>query len=125
MDAPGEKWNNINSALRSGCRSLPTGLSLQRLLLKHRGVPKRRTRRPLLTIKQILAWADEHHRRTGFWPTSYSGHVTQASRETWLGVNSALYSGCRGLPGGTSLRQQLIKHGRIKPDRRPSRRRGR
>jgi hypothetical protein len=35
-DAPGEKWVNIDQALRSGFRRLPGGDSLARLLDRHR-----------------------------------------------------------------------------------------
>jgi hypothetical protein len=121
MDALSETWHGIDSALHSGGRGLPAGLSLRRLLIKYRGVPKRWILRPPLTIKQILAWADEHHRRTGRWPNPRS-RVHSLPGGRWDAVNAALIQGYRGLPGGTTLRQLLIKHGRIKPDWRPARR---
>ena len=37
--APGEKWINLDVALRHGRRGLPRGKSLSRLIAKHRGVP--------------------------------------------------------------------------------------
>jgi hypothetical protein len=40
---------------------------------------------------------------------------------TWIAVNAALQGGYRGLPGGTTLRQLLVKHGRIKPNRQSGR----
>jgi hypothetical protein len=36
-DAPGERWRNIDGALRYGRRGLPGGGSLARLLDRHRG----------------------------------------------------------------------------------------
>ncbi len=70
----------------------------------------RRRVRPKMTIKQILAWADAHHRRTGRWPTYKSGLIVGASgpvrgadTESWSALNAALVFGCRGLPGGDSL----------------------
>jgi hypothetical protein len=36
---PGEKWVNLNAALRLGRRGLPSGLSLARLFAEHRGAP--------------------------------------------------------------------------------------
>jgi hypothetical protein len=38
-DAPGENWNAVDTALRVGCRGLPGGDSLPRLLAEHRGTP--------------------------------------------------------------------------------------
>jgi hypothetical protein len=37
--APGEKWVNIDMALRNGRRGLPSGMSLTRLFALHRGEP--------------------------------------------------------------------------------------
>jgi hypothetical protein len=71
-----------------------------------------RGRRPPLTEKQILAWADAHFARTGRWPSTYSGPVTDAPGETWGKINSALYDGFRGLPGGDSLAKLLYRHQR-------------
>jgi hypothetical protein len=115
VDAPGESWHGINAALRLSGRGLPAGLSLQELLFKYRGVQKKRTLPPPLTIKQILKWADAEHRYTGRWPRSDSGQVVDAPGETWRGINSALYSGHRGLPAGLSVRKLLIKYRGVRP----------
>jgi hypothetical protein len=40
--APGEKWVNLNAALRLGRRGLPSGMNLARLIAKHRGTRDRR-----------------------------------------------------------------------------------
>ena len=58
-----------------------------------------------LTIKQILAWADEHAKRYRRWPQSKSGAVPgKAGRTgmTWRKIDDALNFGIRGLPGGSS-----------------------
>ena len=107
-EAPGEKWSAINSAMTHGLRGLRGSSSLARQLAKHRGVKDRR-RRPRLTIKQILTWADAHHQRTGTWPMIRSGTVHGVRGETWCNVESALYVGLRGLPGGSSLAKCLAK----------------
>jgi hypothetical protein len=38
--------------------------------------------------------------------------VPGAPGETWRGINQALGSGYRGLPGGDSLARLLVRHGR-------------
>jgi hypothetical protein len=63
--------------------------------------------KPALTVKQILAWADAHHGRTGQWPSARSGPVAGSEGETWDSVNAALVGGFRGLPGGESLARLL------------------
>ena len=98
----GETWGYIDRALRLGSRGLKGGISLRVLLAKHRGVTRR------LTIRQVLAWADEHHRRTGKWPVVYEGPVHGATDGTsWLAIEKALRYGSRGFPGGTSLYRLL------------------
>jgi hypothetical protein len=59
-------------------------------------------RRPL-TIPDILLWADRCREATGRWPTQSAGPVAGAIGETWRMVDSALRTGTRGLPGGSSL----------------------
>jgi hypothetical protein len=50
-------------------------------------------KRPPLTVKQILAWADAHHGRTGKWPSADAGPIPEAPGETWRGVHAALSAG--------------------------------
>jgi hypothetical protein len=64
----------------------------------------------MLTIAQILRWADAHHKRTGRWPSSRSGPIPEAAGETWCAVASALANGCRGLDAGRSLPRLLAEH---------------
>jgi hypothetical protein len=108
-DAPGEKWANIDQALRDGGRGLPGGSSLARLLAQARGV-RNNMDLPDLTEDQIVEWAESHRQRTGAWPAPNSaGPVAEAPGETWAGVARSLLVGARGLPGGESLAQLLAR----------------
>ena len=104
-----ENWLALEGCLYLGLRGLPGGLTLHKLLLKYRGEAAR-LRRPVLTIEQILAWADVHHQRTGRWPTSRSDHIHGTKAETWHAVAGCMYYGCRGLPRGLSLSKLLTKY---------------
>lgn len=109
VDAPEEKWLNIDGSLRIGGRGLPGGWSLAQLLDELRG--KRNLKNlPRHTIEQILAWADEHYSRTGAWPHYGTGPVEDAPAETWSAVDMSLRAGTRGLPGGWSLARLLHVH---------------
>ncbi len=107
-DAPGEKWNYIQSALAHGQRGLPGGSSLAQLLGLERGVRNIQALPPL-TIRQILAWADAHHEKTGRWPNRSSGPVDGAPGETWSAITAALHQCHRGLPRRSSLAKLLAK----------------
>ncbi|MEX2119722.1 MAG: hypothetical protein WD847_09015 [Pirellulales bacterium] len=104
----GEKWMHVEIALRQGSRGLPGGSSLARLLAEQRGKRNRRALPPY-SMRQILAWADAHHARTGRWPNSHSGPIREAPGETWQAVDMALSQGLRGLPGGSSLPRLLAR----------------
>jgi len=105
-DAPGETWRAVDEALRSGHRGLRGRPSLACLLAQAAGV-RNRTNLPTLTVAQVLAWADAHHRRTGSWPIDTTGPVVDATGETWKAVAMALRFGYRGLRGGISLARLL------------------
>ena len=60
-----------------------------------------------LTIKQILKWADAHHKKTGQWPKVKSGSVPGTLGERWNAIDIALTRGLRGLPNGSSLAKLL------------------
>jgi hypothetical protein len=107
-DTPDENWNAIDHALTAGLRGLPGGTTLAKFLLKYRGRPHH-SFPPDLTIPQILAWADAHHRRTGEWPGPHDGPIPR-TRLTWSAIHTALVRGKRGLPGGTSLPRLLERH---------------
>jgi hypothetical protein len=71
--------------------------SLAKLLQARRGVRNHKNL-PRLTVQTILKWADAFHRRSGRWPVgSDRESIPEAPTETWSGVNSALWSGRRGL----------------------------
>lgn len=105
-DAPWETWPGIDAALKAGCRGLPGGSSLARLLLERRGVRSHK-HRPRLTHQQILLWADQHHARTGRWPKLTSGTIVGAPQDTWRAICHAMTQSLRGLPNDTSLAQLL------------------
>jgi hypothetical protein len=101
-------WKRIDSALRQGCRGLTIRSSLGRLLFEHRGAGRLRDNSEL-TVEQVLAWADAHHKRHGVWPTAVNGAVDDSPGNTWCGINSALIHGFRGLPAGRSLAELLAE----------------
>src|SRR5262249_22091698 len=103
----GLTWLSVDHALARGGRGLPGGSSLMQLLAEKRGV-RTGSRLPPLTQRQILAWADAHHARTGRWPDRHSGPIPEAPGETWRRVQTALLEGLRGLPGGTTLPRLLL-----------------
>jgi len=107
----GETWWAVDMALRHGQRGMPGGSSLARLLAAKRGV-KNPGARPRLTVKQILRWADEHHRRTGNWPTEESGPIQGSDGDTWQAIAKALRIGRRGLRR-SSLAKLLARHRQV------------
>jgi hypothetical protein len=106
---PGESWAAICAALRRGWRGLTVRTTLANLLLAHRG-PAASNRPPRLSVAEILSWADAHHAATGRWPTRTTGPVAPGITETWSRIDAALRYGCRGFPGGLSLRRLLSQH---------------
>ncbi|MFQ5414264.1 MAG: hypothetical protein ACE5E6_07370 [Phycisphaerae bacterium] len=110
IGAPAENWSTIDQALRVGLRSLPGRASLHTILVKHRRIDLE-TR---LTLKQILAWADQHHARTGNWPTRDTGRIPRTERETWARIDHALRHGTRGLAGTSSVSRLLWKYRRVR-----------
>jgi hypothetical protein len=108
-EAPGETWQMISSALNGGWRGLPQGLSLNAVLAEHRGMPKK-VRFEELSVDQIVAWARQHRRRTGKWPTVASGPVNGQSGPNWRALDLALRRGYHGLPCGSSLQRLLVEN---------------
>jgi len=104
----GEKWHNIDMALRRGYRGLPGKSSLAQLLADRRGYRNLKGL-PRFRESTILAWADAYFARNQKWPTTKSGPIPQAPGETWTSVDSALWKGLRGLPGRSSLAQLLAE----------------
>ena len=112
-EAPGETWGAVRAALSGGYRGLPAGLTLARLL-GARTMPPRASKLRRLTVRCVLAWADNHCQRTGTWPRARSGPVAKASNETWRGIDQALRTGKRGLAGGTSLSRLLAERREVR-----------
>jgi hypothetical protein len=110
--AAGETWQAIHRALHDGRRGLPSGMSLGKLLGEHRGAA-RRLKRGLLTVAEILTWADQWRQRTGKWPMVTSGLIGSEPALTWQAVDIALRLGTRGLPHGLSLYRILVRHRRV------------
>jgi hypothetical protein len=104
----GENWRRLDNALRLGLRGLPGGSSLARLLAACRGVRNIKDLPPL-TEARIGAWARDHRRRTGAWPTRNSGPVLGAAGEVWANLDTTLREGGRGLPGGSCLARLLAE----------------
>ena len=111
-----EDWMAVNSALKCGYRGLRGGRTLAQILMKCRGV-RCQPRVPKLTIRQILAWADAHHARTGAWPKCRSEPVEGSGGENWLNIGNYLRLGLRGLPGGSSLPELLYRYRRVPQQR--------
>jgi hypothetical protein len=103
---PGENWKALNQALAEGLRGLPGGSSLARLLAEFRG-HRPGAQAGVLTVEQVLSWADLHRRRTGRWPSAASGPVPDAPGEHWRAINTSLREGYRGLACGGSLARLL------------------
>ncbi len=112
-EAPDETWSGINQALSHGFRGLRGGSSLSRFLKRHRGTSAA-DYAPKLTIKQILAWADHHHRRTGHWPQVKSGPILAEPEDNWKRIDNALRWGLRGMAPGSSLAKLLDRHRHVR-----------
>jgi hypothetical protein len=96
----------VDRALQDGFRGLPGGSTLPRFLAKYRGA-RNQGALPRLSARQILAWADDHHARTGTWPNEYSGRIGAAPDEKWWNISATLRDGGRGMPSGSSLARLL------------------
>lgn len=104
------------------------GLSWQRVRQIHDAFRKeglKPKRKPALTVRRILKWADEHFQQTGAWPNQYSGRLLNDPLENWGAIDQALRYGSRGLPGGSTLFQVLRRNRRLpvrSPQRKPVKR---
>ncbi|HWG45372.1 MAG TPA: hypothetical protein VN688_21595 [Gemmataceae bacterium] len=73
------------------------------------------SKRPDLTIEQILAWAESYLQRIGQRPNGHSGMIPESSGETWAAIDSALTHNYRGLRLGLSLAELLNRYWGEKP----------
>ena len=108
-ESPGDSWSKVNYALQKGSRGLSGGTSLVRLIATRRDRRHTDSTR-VLTIPEILAWADAFFERHGRWPVQDSGAIPGVIDQTWFSVSRALCDGRHGLPGGSSLRRLLVEH---------------
>ena len=113
-------WRKVDNALRLGLLGMSGASSLSRLLAERRGKRNKRNVPPL-TIPQIVAWADSHHKRMCRWPQAESGPVPRSNGETWGGINGALIQGTRGMAGGDSVEETSYKVRHFRQRRRSSR----
>lgn len=104
-DAPGETWSGVDRALHTRTRGLRKIDSLAGLLSRRRGRPTQ-AEKPPLSEQQILNWAGAWRVLYGKWPSKDSGPVGETG-EDWLGLDTALRHGYRGLRGGSSLARLL------------------
>ncbi|HYE30932.1 MAG TPA: hypothetical protein VEH27_05870 [Methylomirabilota bacterium] len=95
-----EDWLYVDHCMCAGMRGFRNQkTTLAKLLATHRG-KRNHMNLPDLTVEQILAWADEHHQRTGTWPSPESGAIP-GTEETWYSVQVALVRARRGMRKGT------------------------
>src|SRR5262249_61836974 len=87
-----------------------TGRTLQAVGDRRRTLGIYRRDASPLAVKQILAWAKAHSRRTGRWPSAASGPVAEVPGQTWRGIDQALAGGVRGPAGGGLLAPGVAKH---------------
>ena len=104
-------------ALESGLRGLTGKSSLPCLLAERRGV-RNQGNLPRLTETQILAWADEHYRRTQRWPTGCYAVWYPIKQARTL---NAFMRKIATLPCKSILRAELL----VRPDDSPLRLNGR
>ena len=101
----------MKQALLNGSRGLQKGGSISRLLAQHRGARNKKNL-PGITVEQILDWTDQYHEKNGKWPNRNSGQIEDSEGETWMGIQSSLAVGGRGLPRKTSFAKLLHETGR-------------
>ena len=105
----GETWMIVGAALYTGGRGLPGGLTLAKIIADRFGV-RNQTNLPSLSVSIVREMVKEWKKQKGEFPRSDSGEIPGSNGETWGSIDSALYNGCRGLPGGSSLPRFLAEH---------------
>src|SRR5947208_2376196 len=88
-------------------RASPPGL---RGPMRYEGRRRKDGASPLLSVPEVLGWADAYRGRKGRWPGMASGPVRDAPLGvSWRQVDTALRLGLRGLPRGSSLARLLAQ----------------
>lgn len=84
----GNNWQRVDDSLPKGYRGLRkrSGLSPARLLERRRGV-RNPEYPPRLSETKIVKWARSYPPRTGKWPKSESGPISDAPGESWRAVD--------------------------------------
>jgi hypothetical protein len=74
--------------------------------------PDEKADHALITVQDVLKWADAFHRRTGAWPKNNTREAIPGAPhgKTWKQVSTALRFGFQGLPRGWSLPRLLAEH---------------
>ena len=122
-DSGGQTWRGIDAALINGGRGLPGDSSLTDWLVRNGyKQPYRVTNNlPPLDDAQIREWVETYRLNNGGkLPTKDSGVIPNSGGQTWSGLNTALMKGLRGLPGGSSLANWLVRNGYKQPYRNTS-----
>jgi len=99
-------------------RGLEGGTTLAKLLRDFRGRLHQRLP-PLLTIPQVLGYADAHFKRKGEWPGGHTpGQIPNGPKGlTWVAIQLALIRGARGLPAGMSVAKLLEQYRGVRNQR--------
>ena len=100
--------------------TMPSGDALYTQGLTAHGAGQLALDQPVLTVTQILSWADAHHDRTGALPKQRSGEIPGAPGEKWQAIDEALRLFARAselAPGGAHIRNNtgyaLLRAGRL------------
>lgn len=84
QSASAESWEMADTSTQPESKRLMPG--------KRR--PPKDNRKPELTVRQILEWADDYLRRHVRWPNHTTGRINRTN-ETWLSIDRALGRGNR------------------------------
>jgi len=104
-----ETWSGVDLSLRTGLRGLRGGSSLSQLLSGKRLQKKNRSP---ITEDQIVEASENWKKSSGEWPTRKSGWCAEIGR-TWGAIDRALWQGCGGLVGRSSLARLLEGRGLV------------
>ena len=96
-EAKDTNWLQVDGALKRGCRGLPGGSTLARLLRERRGADHA-ANLPDLNLVELASWCRNYAARYGHRPAGIVGQpVDEAPGETWSAIDTAFLEGTRGL----------------------------